>query len=122
GAVLALAATAVFGLMLLGSHVTATGTALAFPDWPLMNGSVLPALTAADGPHVIHRWAAIVVGLLVGAAAFAAWRQRAGNTAVAGLVLSAAALFAAEAFIGGLQVLTRPAWWTQVVDLSLAAA
>ncbi|TMB82803.1 MAG: protoheme IX farnesyltransferase [Chloroflexi bacterium] len=121
GAVLALAAAAVFGLMLLGSHVTATGTALAFPDWPLMNGSAFPALTAADGPHVIHRWAAVVVGLVVGAAAFAAWRQRSGNPAVAGLALAAAALFIVEAVIGGLQVLTQLAVWTQVVHLSLAA-
>src|SRR5438132_4714553 len=53
---LGLAAAAVFVLMLLGSHVTATGSALASPDLPLMNGSPLPTLTAADAPHVIHRW------------------------------------------------------------------
>src|SRR5947208_6981117 len=102
GAVLALAATAVFGLMLLGSHVTATGTALAFPDWPLMNGSVLPALTAADGPHVIHRWAAVAAGLLVAGAAFAAWRRRADQPGVAWLAAVAVLLFSLEAILGGL--------------------
>jgi protoheme IX farnesyltransferase len=119
---LALAAAAAFVLMLLGSHVTATGTALAFRDWPLMNGSPLPVITAADGPHVIHRWAAVVAGVLLAVATVAAWRQRAGNPAVANLVIGAASLFALEAVVGGLQVLTRLAVWTQVAHLALAAA
>ena len=119
---LGIAAAAVFVLMLLGSHVTATATALAFPDWPLMNGSVLPSLTAADAPHVIHRWAAVAAGLLVAGAAFAAWRRRADQPGVAWLAAVAVLLFSLEAILGGLQVLTRLAVWTQVVHLSLAAA
>jgi protoheme IX farnesyltransferase len=121
-ACLGLAAAAVFVLMLLGSHVTATGSALAFPDWPLMNGSPLPALTAADAPHVIHRWAAVIAGLLVAIATIAAWRQRRRSPMVANWAAAAALLFAIEAFAGGLQVLTQLAVWTQIVHLALAAA
>jgi protoheme IX farnesyltransferase len=119
---LGLAAAAVYVLMLLGSHVTATGTALAFPDWPLMNGSLIPGLTAADAPHVIHRWAAVIAGLLVVAAVVAVWRQRSRYPAAASLAFLAALLFGLEAVIGGLQVLTQLAVWTQVAHLALAAA
>ena len=118
---LGLAAAAVFVLMLLGSHVTATGSALVFPDWPLMNGSPLPTLTAADAPHVIHRWAAVIAGLLVAIATIAVWRQRPRFPAAAMLAVAAALLFATEAVAGGLQVLTQLAVWTQVVHLTLAA-
>jgi protoheme IX farnesyltransferase len=119
---LGLAAATVFVLMLLGSHVTATSSALAFPDWPLMNGSPLPTLTAADAPHVIHRLAAVVAGLVVAIATIAAWRQSRRSPVVANLAAAAALLFAIEAFAGGLQVLTQLAVWTQVVHLALAAA
>ena len=53
---------ATFALLLFGSHVTATASALVFPDWPLMNGTLLPALTDATSAHVLHRWVAAVVG------------------------------------------------------------
>jgi len=121
-AFLVLAGAAVFVLMLLGSHVTATASALAFPDWPLMNASPLPTLTAADVPHVIHRWAAVVAGLLVAIATIASWRQRLRSPLAANLAAAAALLFAIEAVAGGLQVLTQLAVWTQVVHLALAAA
>ena len=121
-AFLVLAAAAVFVLMLLGSHVTATASALAFPDWPLMNASPLPTLTAADVPHVIHRWGAVVAGLLVAIATIASWRQRLRSPLAANLAAAAALLFAIEAVAGGLQVLTQLAVWTQVVHLALAAA
>jgi heme o synthase len=119
---MAVAAVAVYGLMLLGSHVTATGTALAFPDWPLMNGTPFPGLSAQDAPHAVHRWAAVLVGLLVGVSAIAAWRRRASQPVVATLAVAAALLFLIEAVIGGLQVLTGLAVWTQIAHLSLAAA
>ena len=121
-AFLVLAGAAVFVLMLLGSHVTATASALAFSDWPLMNASPLPTLTAADVPHVIHRWGAVVAGLLVAIATIASWRQRLRSPLAANLAAAAALLFAIEAVAGGLQVLTQLAVWTQVVHLALAAA
>ena len=56
---------ATFALLLFGSQVTATSSALVFPDWPLMNGSLLPALTDVTAAHVLHRWVAALVGLFV---------------------------------------------------------
>ena len=67
---------ATFALLLFGSHVTATDGALVFPDWPLMGGTLLPALTDLTSPHVLHRWVAVVVGIIVAAVGVVAWRMR----------------------------------------------
>jgi protoheme IX farnesyltransferase len=119
---LAIAAAAVYGLLLLGSHVTATRTALAFPDWPLMNGGLLPPLNDATAPHAIHRWAAVVVGILLAGVTLAAWRERERRPTVTRLVVAAATLYVAQAAIGGLQVLTELSVWSQVLHLALGAA
>ncbi len=115
-------AGAVYVLLLLGSHVTATGTALVFPDWPLMNGTPFPGLDAATAPHVIHRWAAVVVGLVLAAATVIAWRAREHRPWVARLTVTAALLYLVQAVVGGLQVFTDLSVWSQVVHLSLGAA
>ena len=72
----AFATLATFALLLFGSHVTATDTALVFPDWPLMNGCLIPPLTSSPPPHVLHRWVAVVVGAIVVALAIVAWRTQ----------------------------------------------
>ena len=119
---MAVAAASVFVLLLLGSHVTATGTGLVFPDWPLMNGTVFPALTAMTAPHVFHRWAALVVGVVVAGATLAALRAGAPDRPVANLALGASGLYLVQAVVGGLQVFTGLAPWTQVLHLALGAA
>ena len=68
----AFAARRVFALLLFGSHVTATSQWFVFPDWPLMDGSLFPASTDANSAHVLHRWIAVVVGLIVAAVFVAA--------------------------------------------------
>ena len=65
-----------FALLLFGSHVTATSSALVFPDWPLMNGSLFPSVTDVTAAHVLHRWVAAVVGLIVATLAVVAWRTQ----------------------------------------------
>jgi protoheme IX farnesyltransferase len=119
---LAIAAAAVYVLLLLGSHVTATGSALVFPDWPLMNGGPFPQLTEQTGPHAIHRWAAVAVGILLAAVSLAVWRERERRPRLAPIVLIAAALFVVQAVVGGLQVLTDLSVWSQVLHLALGAA
>jgi protoheme IX farnesyltransferase len=115
-------AAAVYVLLLLGSHVTATGTALVFPDWPLMNGTPFPSLDASTAPHVIHRWGAVVVGLVLAAATAVAWRSRARRPWVARLAATAALLYLVQAVVGGLQVFTDLSVWSQILHLSLGAA
>ncbi|MEP6807507.1 MAG: heme o synthase [Chloroflexota bacterium] len=56
----------IFTQMLLGSWVSGSGAGLAFPDFPLMNGTLLPSL-AAPGQvvQVAHRLLAVAVVVLV---------------------------------------------------------
>ena len=112
---------ATFALLLFGSHVTATDTALVFPDWPLMNGSLLPALTDLTSPHVLHRWVAAVVGLIVAGVAVVAWRTQRDHPTLVRLAIGAGVLFAIQVLVGGLQVMTHLSAWTQTLHLALGA-
>jgi protoheme IX farnesyltransferase len=112
---------ATFALLLFGSQVTATDSALVFPDWPLMNGSLAPALTELSSPHVLHRWVAAIVGVIVAGLAVIAWRTQAEHPTAVRLAIGAAVLFAIQIVIGGLQVLTRLSPWTQTLHLALGA-
>ena len=117
----AFTAAAIYALLLFGSHVTATSQWYVFPDWPLMNGALLPPLTDANSAHVLHRWVAAVVGVIVWATALAAWRTQRSHPWVIRLALTTAVLFTVQAVVGGLQVLTGLAAWTQTLHLALGA-
>ncbi len=117
----AFTALATFALLLFGSHVTATDSALVFPDWPLMGGTLAPALTEVTAAHVLHRWVAAVVGVIVALVAVVAWRAQRAYPILVRLAVSAAALYAVQVVIGGLQVATRLSEWTQTLHLALAA-
>ncbi len=114
-------AIAIYALLLFGSHVTATSQWYVFPDWPLMNGAVIPPLTDANSAHVLHRWVAVVVGVIVWATALAAWRTQRSHPWTVRLALTTAVLFTIQAVVGGLQVLTGLAAWTQTLHLALGA-
>jgi protoheme IX farnesyltransferase len=117
----AFAAAATFALLLFGSQVTATDTALVFPDWPLMGGTLLPPVTDVTGAHVLHRWVAAIVGLVVLVVAVVAWRTQRDRPTLVRLSVGAAALFGVQVVIGGAQVLARMAEWTQTLHLALGA-
>jgi protoheme IX farnesyltransferase len=110
-----------YALLLFGSHVTATDAALVFPDWPLMGGTFFPPLTDLTTAHVLHRWVAVIVGLIVVAIAVVAWRTQRANRAVVSLAVLAGVLFPIQAIVGGLQVLTKLDAWTQTLHLALGA-
>jgi protoheme IX farnesyltransferase len=118
----AFAAATTFALLLFGSNVTAANAWNVFPDWPLMGGQVVPPL---DGElvvtHALHRWVAVVVGLVVAALAIAAWRTQRGNRHLVALAFGAAALYPIQSVIGGLQILTGLAEWTQTLHVALAS-
>ncbi len=116
-----LSAAAVYVLLLFGSNVTAANAALVFPDWPLMGGTLVPPLTDVTTVHVLHRWVAIVVGLIVAAVAIVAWRTQRDRPVIVRLALATAVLFPVQAIVGGAQVLTRLAEWTQTLHVALGA-
>jgi protoheme IX farnesyltransferase len=117
----AFAAAATFALLLFGSHVTATETALIFPDWPLMGGTLVPQLTDLTSAHVLHRWVAAVVGAIVAIVAVVAWRTQRDHPAIVRLAMTAAGLYLVQVLVGGAQVLTKLAAWTQTLHLALGA-
>jgi protoheme IX farnesyltransferase len=117
----AFGAVTTYALLLFGSHVTATDAALVFPDWPLMGGTFFPPLTDLTTAHVLHRWVAVIVGLIVVAIAVVAWRTQRANRAVVSLAVLAGVLFPIQAIVGGLQVLTKLDAWTQTLHLALGA-
>jgi protoheme IX farnesyltransferase len=118
----AFGAVTTYALLLFGSHVTATDAALVFPDWPLMGGTLFPPLTDLTTAHVLHRWVAFIVGLIVVGIAVVAWRTQRAHRAVVWLAVAAGVLFPIQAVIGGLQVLTKLDAWTQTLHLALGAA
>src|SRR5439155_19644506 len=55
---------ALFGVMLVGSYVAGAGYSLACSGWPLCNGQVIPAETAASVQvHFLHRALALFAGV-----------------------------------------------------------
>jgi heme o synthase len=117
----AFGAAVTFALLLFGSNVTATDSALVFPDWPLMGGSLTPPLTDVTAAHVLHRWVAGVVGLIVVAIGLAAWRTQRERPMLVRLAVGAGVLFAIQIGVGAAQVLTRLEAWTQTLHLALGA-
>jgi heme o synthase len=116
----AFGAIATFALLLFGSNVTAANAWNVFPDWPLMGGTPFPPLAGeAVVAHVLHRWVAVVVGLIVAAIAIAAWRTQRRNRVIVGLAAAAAILYPIQALVGGLQILTGLSEWSQTLHLAL---
>jgi heme o synthase len=127
----AFASAATFALLLFGSNVTAEGAGLVFPDWPLMNGSILPVAPAGNagveilyGTHELHRYVAAIVFVILAAVAWVAWRGRGASPRqgrLARLAVAILAVYAVQVVVGGLQVLTQLAPWTQTLHVALGA-
>ncbi len=124
----AFAAAATFAVLLFGSNVTARDAGLIFPDWPLMNGSLVPVapdgqddLAALYGVHALHRYVAAIVLAILAAVTWVAWRARDAQPGLARLAAAILALYAAQVVVGALQIATLLAPWTQTLHVALAA-
>jgi heme A synthase len=108
-------------LMLLGSYVSGRGAGLAFTDWPLFGGHLVPANHSVLGDlHFAHRLLAAAVGLGIFGLAGQA-RRRAQAPAVTALMRAAAALIGVEILIGAGNVWTRLSAATRTAHLATAA-
>jgi cytochrome c oxidase assembly protein subunit 15 len=115
------AAAAMFALLGVGAYVRGEGAGLAFKDWPLMNGRLVPDLSnLRPALHFTHRALAAAVFVLVVGLGARAWRARAERPAVAVLASCAAGLFAAQILIGAANVWSRLA--TPAVTAHVAVA
>jgi protoheme IX farnesyltransferase len=86
-----------------------------------MDGSFFPAVTDVTAAHVLHRWVAAFVALIVATLAVVAWRTQRDHPTLVRLAVGAAVLFAIQVVIGGAQVMTQLAEWTQTLHLALGA-
>ena len=122
GAVIApiIAAGSVYALLMFGSNVTGTDTGLLYPDWPLMGGTVFPPVTELSTPHIVHRYATGIVGLILIAALWIVRREPGSPRLTARLLTAAIGLFLVQCLIGALQIFTKLAPWTQTLHVAIA--
>lgn len=90
-------------LAVVGGLVAPQGGALACPDWPLCNGSALPALTGAVLVEHGHRIVALALAVLTAVLAALVVRRR-DDPAARALAVTAVALVALQAALGALTV------------------
>jgi heme a synthase len=122
-------AVAVLVLVVLGAYVRLSDAGLGCPDWPGCYGNFMPTqslkdIRAAeavlpDGPvtlakawkEMLHRYLAMLVGAMIAALAFAAWRNRRSLEQSPGLATGLAVLVIFQAALGAWTVtmLLKPA-------------
>jgi cytochrome c oxidase assembly protein subunit 15 len=107
-------AGAVFLLLLLGSYVSGRDAGYVFPDWPLMNGHLIPSLQVqVQAIHFLHRAYAAIVGVLIVLFVVRMSKRKAEFPVGARLAHMAAGLFAVEIMLGALNV------WTKLNSISV---
>jgi protoheme IX farnesyltransferase len=115
-------ALAIFGQMLLGSWVTGHHAGLAFADFPLMNGAIVPNVAGTEhAVQLAHRAMSVVVAGLV------AWSwlriRRSTDLRVARrLAAWMVVLVAIQIALGGLNVISRLSALFVVPHLAVGAA
>jgi heme a synthase len=101
------AVVAVFLLMTLGNVVSATGSGLACPDWPLCHGSLIPPLRPDVLIEYGHRLAALAASGLIVAATVLTLRRRPAVPRLRRLAWLVPALLAVQIALGGVTVLLK---------------
>lgn len=106
-------------LLLVGTQVREKGAGLAFSDWPLMGGSLLPDLSRPGALlHFAHRLLALLVaGHLI---ALALRARKDSRDAVRRLAVGGTIIYLAQAFVGAANVWTRLQPAAVVAHASLA--
>jgi heme o synthase len=103
----ALTAAAIFAQMLLGSWVTGHRAGLAFADFPLMDGAVVPMVTGSEqAVHLAHRAMSLIVAGLVAWTAVAIVRST-DSPLPRRLATWMVLLVVVQIALGGLNVVSR---------------
>lgn len=115
-------AAAAFLLMLAGAAVRGAGAGLVFPDWPLMDGRVVPGLGAVEpAVHFAHRALALAVGVLVAWLAVRVRRDPSAAQVIVTLATTAAGLYIAQALTGAVNVWSRLAMVPTIAHVTLGS-
>jgi heme A synthase len=116
-----LAAAGVFALIISGAFVSQTDAGLAYPDWPLFDGKLVPADSQAGHLHYTHRVVAGLIGFVLAGALWAAYRRRAAPAIRWGLAI-AFAVFMIQALVGAANIWLDLATSVRILHLALASA
>ncbi|HXF74183.1 MAG TPA: COX15/CtaA family protein, partial [Actinomycetota bacterium] len=115
-------AAAVLALLLVGTYVRARGAGLVFPDWPLMDGRIVPVLEGEAPAVFLHRALAAAVALLAlwtVIRALAMPRRARPVVVLSSLLL---AMVGAQVLVGAAVVWTRLAAAAVAAHVALSAA
>jgi cytochrome c oxidase assembly protein subunit 15 len=116
GRIATAAATTTLVLMVIGSYVSGAGYGLACSGWPLCNGEVFPSAHAASVQvHFLHRFVALILGVVLLALAWRGWRERESAPYVMTFAGFALLLYVAQALVGAANI------WTQLSEGAGAA-
>jgi protoheme IX farnesyltransferase len=99
------AAAATFVLLLSGAYVRGSEATAACVGWPLCDTPDM-LIDRSQAIHMLHRYLAAIVGVVVALAAIAAWRQPLRHPALRKLAALTVALFALQIAIGAANPLT----------------
>ena len=107
-------------LLLVGTYVRARRAGLAFTDWPLMDGRLVPALGGAATAMFAHRVLAAGVFLLVLWVAIRARTMAPRSKDLVVLSTLALCLFVAQIVSGAANVWSRLRPWAVVLHVALS--
>jgi protoheme IX farnesyltransferase len=110
-----LTAAAAFALLIVGAYVRAEGAGLAFRDWPLMDGRLVPTLGGVATLMFVHRVLAATVLLLVIWVAIRARTMVNRSKDLVILSTIALVLYVAQILVGAANV------WTELGAASVTA-
>ena len=110
-----------FALLLVGAYVRGANAGLAFPDWPLMGGRLIPRLGDQATPHFLHRLIALGAGALVAMIVVRAFRREARETAIRAFAGALGVLYVAQVLVGAANVWSRLSEAAVVAHVSLGA-
>jgi protoheme IX farnesyltransferase len=118
----AVTAMAIYAQMLLGSWVTGHRAGLAYADFPLMDGTLIPTVAGSEqAVHVAHRAMSLVVAGLVGWTAVAILRST-DAPLPRRLAIWLVVLVVVQIALGGLNVASRLSAFFVVPHLAVGAA
>lgn len=102
---LAIAAIAwLAALMWIGAYMAESGASTACRGWPTCNGSILPANDDQEITHMVHRYLAGLFIFFVVPLVWMVWKRRHEAFWAAPVAVSLGVLYAAQVFVGALNV------------------
>jgi protoheme IX farnesyltransferase len=119
-AVMLAATVGTFVLMLTGAYVRGADASTACTTWPLCDDGAFPTF-GPPAVHMAHRWVAGVVGVVLLAACWQAWRHRREAPGLGALAVLTALAFAAQVAVGAANPLSGFSPWALGAHPALAS-